>query len=154
MKRISRASTFGMMWCSMAMPTLPVCIYIGRRCMLWFTLARNREKKKKKTNQPRLQTVHVDTGSTQSDVIRSKKTHTQPTLTPFMRVAMCDTTHDDDDDDGEGMFFKFRITIFRYIYRESLHLPQKLWSNKYLIGTNSTKRNSVAKAMAAAFVWW
>lgn len=66
-------------------------------CVLIY-FGESREKRAK----PRLQTtVHVDTGSTQSDVIRSennnnrkreKKNPCTTTLTPFMSVAMCDTT--------------------------------------------------------------
>lgn len=69
-------------------------------CRLWFTatmcaliyFGKNSEMRWKKrreayTHQPRLQTVYVDTGSTQSDVIRSKKP------TRHLRELRCVTPH-------------------------------------------------------------
>lgn len=68
-----------------------VCVLV----LIYFGESRAESSRKK--GQPRLQTtLHVDTGSTQSDVIRSKNNEKKracpTTLTPFMRVAMCDTT--------------------------------------------------------------
>lgn len=71
---------------------VPCRLWLRRRCVLWFTLARTERESGKTayTHQPRLQTVYVDTGSTQSDVIRSKKP------TRHLRDLRCVTPHTHD----------------------------------------------------------